>query len=151
MATIGWQPADFRRRRLVGTAAQSATGCRIQIGIVGTAVVSLWRVVALPDVDVSTAAPAFRALSFHFRQCASRMAHKQIYYSDKYFDEHYEYRHVMLPRELSKQVPKTHLMSEEEWRRLGVQQSLGWVHYMIHEPEPHILLFRRPLPKDQQK
>lgn len=60
-------------------------------------------------------------------------------------------RHVMLPRELSKQVPKTHLMSEEEWRRLGVQQSLGWVHYMIHEPEPHILLFRRPLPKDQQK
>lgn len=80
-----------------------------------------------------------------------RMAHKQIYYSDKYFDEHYEYRHVMLPRELSKQVPKTHLMSEEEWRRLGVQQSLGWVHYMIHEPEPHILLFRRPLPKDQQK
>nr|XP_025747149.1 cyclin-dependent kinases regulatory subunit 2-like [Callorhinus ursinus] len=77
------------------------------------------------------------------------MAHKQIYYSDKYFDEHYEYRHVMLPRELSKQVPKTHLMSEEEWRRLGVQQSLGWVHYMIHEPEPHILLFRRPLPKEQ--
>ncbi|XP_025787288.1 cyclin-dependent kinases regulatory subunit 2 [Puma concolor] len=61
------------------------------------------------------------------------------------------YQHVMLPRELSKQVPKTHLMSEEEWRRLGVQQSLGWVHYMIHEPEPHILLFRRPLPKEQQK
>ncbi|XP_041254394.1 cyclin-dependent kinases regulatory subunit 2 isoform X2 [Onychostruthus taczanowskii] len=60
-------------------------------------------------------------------------------------------RHVMLPRELSKQVPKSHLMSEEEWRRLGVQQSLGWVHYMIHEPEPHILLFRRPLPKDEQK
>lgn len=57
----------------------------------------------------------------------------------------------MLPKELAKQVPKTHLMSEEEWRRLGVQQSLGWVHYMIHEPEPHILLFRRPLPKDQQK
>ncbi|KAG3292492.1 CKS2 [Ictidomys tridecemlineatus] len=71
------------------------------------------------------------------------MAHKQIYYSDKYFNEHHEYQHVMLPRELSKQVPKTHLMSEEEWRRLGVQQSLGWVHYMIHEPEPHIFLFRR--------
>jgi cyclin-dependent kinase regulatory subunit CKS1 len=60
-------------------------------------------------------------------------------------------RHVMLPRELSKQVPKTHLMSEEEWRRLGVQQSLGWVLYMIHEPKPHILLFRQPLPKEQQK
>uniref|UniRef100_A0A8C3C2P3 Cyclin-dependent kinases regulatory subunit n=1 Tax=Cairina moschata TaxID=8855 RepID=A0A8C3C2P3_CAIMO len=75
----------------------------------------------------------------------------KIYYSDKYFDEQYEYRHVTLPRELLKQVPKTHLMSEEEWRSLGVQQSLGWVHYMIHEPEPHILLFRRPRSKDEQK
>ncbi|XP_075708702.1 cyclin-dependent kinases regulatory subunit 2 [Rhinoderma darwinii] len=78
------------------------------------------------------------------------MSFKNIYYSDKYTDEKYEYRHVMLPKELVKQVPKTHLMSEEEWRRLGVQQSLGWVHYMIHEPEPHILLFRRLLPKDHQ-
>uniref|UniRef100_A0A3Q2X4Q2 Cyclin-dependent kinases regulatory subunit n=1 Tax=Haplochromis burtoni TaxID=8153 RepID=A0A3Q2X4Q2_HAPBU len=55
-------------------------------------------------------------------------------------------RHVMLPKELAKRVPKTHLMSETEWRNLGVQQSQGWVHYMIHQPEPHILLFRRPLP-----
>ncbi|XP_053462868.1 cyclin-dependent kinases regulatory subunit 1 isoform X1 [Nycticebus coucang] len=56
-------------------------------------------------------------------------------------------RHVMLPKDIAKLVPKTHLMSESEWRNLGVQQSQGWVHYMIHEPEPHILLFRRPLPK----
>ncbi|XP_018421902.1 PREDICTED: cyclin-dependent kinases regulatory subunit 1 [Nanorana parkeri] len=55
-------------------------------------------------------------------------------------------RHVMLPKDIAKMVPKTHLMSETEWRNLGVQQSQGWVHYMIHEPEPHILLFRRPLP-----
>ncbi len=34
-------------------------------------------------------------------------------------------------------------MTEAEWRGLGVQQSQGWIHYMIHEPEPHILLFRR--------
>ncbi|XP_047633235.1 cyclin-dependent kinases regulatory subunit 2-like [Phacochoerus africanus] len=79
------------------------------------------------------------------------MAPKQIYYLDKYFNEHYEYQHVMLPRELSKQIPQIHLMSEEEWRRLGVQQGLGWVHYMIHEPEPYILLLRQTLPKDQQK
>ncbi|XP_057280088.1 cyclin-dependent kinases regulatory subunit 1 [Pezoporus wallicus] len=74
------------------------------------------------------------------------MAHKQIYYSDKYDDEEFEYRHVMLPKDIAKLVPKTHLLSESEWRNLGVQQSQGWVHYMIHEPEPHILLFRRPLP-----
>ncbi|XP_063615210.1 cyclin-dependent kinases regulatory subunit 1-like [Penaeus indicus] len=72
------------------------------------------------------------------------MPHR-IYYSDKYYDEKFEYRHVMLPKDLSKLVPKTHLMSESEWRSLGVQQSQGWVHYMIHEPEPHILLFRRPI------
>ncbi|GAB1287746.1 FAD synthase [Apodemus speciosus] len=62
------------------------------------------------------------------------MSHKQIYYSDKYDDEEFEYRHVMLPKDIAKLVPKTHLMSESEWRNLGVQQSQGWVHYMIHEP-----------------
>ena len=50
---------------------------------------------------------------------------KNIYYSDKYTDEAFEYRHVMLPKELAKMVPKTHLMSETEWRNLGVQQSQG--------------------------
>lgn len=29
-----------------------------------------------------------------------------------------------------------------EWRTLGVQQSKGWVHYAVHRPEPHVLLFR---------
>lgn len=55
-------------------------------------------------------------------------------------------RHVKLPNDLARQVPKTHLMTETEWRNLGVQQSPGWVHYMVHAPEPHVLLFRRPLP-----
>jgi cyclin-dependent kinase regulatory subunit CKS1 len=53
------------------------------------------------------------------------MSKKQIYYSDKYTDEEFEYRHVMLPKDLAKMVPKTHLMSETEWRNLGVQQSQG--------------------------
>lgn len=44
------------------------------------------------------------------------------------------FRHVMLPKDIAKRVPKTHLMSETEWRNLGVQQSQGWVHYMIHQP-----------------
>ena len=54
-------------------------------------------------------------------------------------------RHVMLPKDLAKMVPKGKLMCESEWRGLGVQQSQGWVHYMVHGPEPHILLFRRPI------
>ncbi|XP_037592130.1 cyclin-dependent kinases regulatory subunit 1-like [Cebus imitator] len=79
------------------------------------------------------------------------MSHRQIYYSDKYDKKEFEYRHVMLPKDIAKLVPKTHLMSESEWRNLSVQQSQGWVHYMIHEPEPHILLFWRPLPKKPKK
>ncbi|KAH8340722.1 hypothetical protein KR059_005304 [Drosophila kikkawai] len=67
----------------------------------------------------------------------------QILYSDKYFDDKYEYRHVILPADLAKHVPKAHLMTETEWRNLGVQQSPGWVHYMVHAPEPHVILFRR--------
>lgn len=50
---------------------------------------------------------------------------------------------MILPQDVAKHVPKNRLLSEAEWRSLGVQQSRGWVHYAIHRPEPHILLFRR--------
>ncbi|XP_057586049.1 cyclin-dependent kinases regulatory subunit 1-like [Hippopotamus amphibius kiboko] len=79
------------------------------------------------------------------------MSHKQIYYLDKYDDKEFEYWHVMLPKDTAKLIPKTHLMSESEGSNLGLQQTQGWVHYMIHEPEPHILLFRWPLPKKPKK
>ncbi|KAK8695695.1 hypothetical protein V6N13_000846 [Hibiscus sabdariffa] len=75
----------------------------------------------------------------------------QIQYSDKYFDDTYEYRHVVLPPEVAKLLPKNRLLSENEWRAIGVQQSRGWVHYAIHRPEPHIMLFRRPLNYQQQQ
>eukprot|EP00667_Euglena_gracilis_P032344 EG_transcript_49359 len=73
-----------------------------------------------------------------------RSCQHKIQYSDKYDDDHNEYRHVILPKEIAKLIPKGVLLSEMEWRSLGVQQSLGWEHYMVHNPEPHILLFRRP-------
>ena len=73
-----------------------------------------------------------------------------IYYSDKYNDDEYEYRHVMLPKELAEFAPKNRLMAEVEWRSLGVRQSPGWVHYILHGPEKHILLFRRPLPQPKK-
>ena len=70
---------------------------------------------------------------------------KEIEYSDKYTDNYYEYRHVLLPKEIFKKLPAKMLLSESEWRTIGVQQSKGWVNYTMHKPEPHILLFRRPL------
>ena len=74
------------------------------------------------------------------------------------------FRHVTLPADLAKLVPRNHLMTETEWRNLGhylfslrtlqsiwtlrifllsvvqvgVQQSIGWVHYMFHTPEPQV-------------
>lgn len=53
------------------------------------------------------------------------------------------------------------LLTEPEWRGIGITQSLGWEHYEVHgtflelmkcyflqsfvslAPEPHVLLFRR--------
>ena len=67
----------------------------------------------------------------------------EIEYSDKYFDDFYEYRHVILPKHVYKKAPKGRLLSEMEWRALGVKQSRGWAHYEVHKPEPYILLFRR--------
>lgn len=67
----------------------------------------------------------------------------QIQYSEKYYDDENEYRHVVLPPDIAKMLPKNRLLSETEWRGLGVQQSRGWIHYAIHRPEPHIMLFKR--------
>ncbi|KAH3745057.1 cyclin-dependent kinases regulatory subunit [Pelomyxa schiedti] len=72
------------------------------------------------------------------------MPAEDIIYSEKYYDDVYEYRHVTLPPDIMALIPHDRLMTEQEWRAVGVQQSLGWVHYLIHKPEPHILLFRRP-------
>jgi len=93
---------------------------------------------------------------------------QQIIYSDKYNDDQFEYRyqarfalssllwtshhhltfphcrHVILPKHLAKKLPPR-LLTETEWRAIGVQQSPGWEHYERHDPEPHILLFRRSL------
>jgi cyclin-dependent kinase regulatory subunit CKS1 len=57
-----------------------------------------------------------------------------IIYSDRYADDDFEYRHVVLPKDLAEIIPKTRLLNESEWRNIGVQQSPGWIHYMIHGP-----------------
>ena len=72
------------------------------------------------------------------------MSKKDIYYSDKYTDDKFEYRHVMLPKDLAKLVPKTHLMSEAEWRNLGVQQSLG---KLITESQLFLIIINQLLPQ----
>ncbi|KAI9805430.1 MAG: transcription factor [Sarcosagium campestre] len=74
-----------------------------------------------------------------------------IIYSGRYSDNENEFRHVQLPKAMLKAIPKEYfdqsrgtlkLLWEAEWRDLGILQSLGWEHYEVHEPEPHILLFK---------
>ena len=72
----------------------------------------------------------------------------QVEYSEKYQDSDYEYRHVTLTKELFDKLPVGKLLEEKEWRALGVTQTKGWIHYSVHKPEPHILLFRRTLGTD---
>jgi cyclin-dependent kinase regulatory subunit CKS1 len=76
----------------------------------------------------------------------------EVEYSERYEDSLYEYRHVILPKLLAETMYRMslgkRLLTEQEWRSLGVRQSLGWQHYEIHRPELHILLFRRPLGTD---
>ncbi|KAG0302869.1 hypothetical protein BGZ99_002881, partial [Dissophora globulifera] len=78
-----------------------------------------------------------------------------ILYADIYSDNVYEYRHVTLPKRLLEMIPMSFwrdgrkglwkLMEESEWRFIGIHMSTGWEHYMCHDPEPHVLLFRRTI------
>ncbi|KAL4457890.1 hypothetical protein ABPG75_012755 [Micractinium tetrahymenae] len=63
------------------------------------------------------------------------MATNGIQYSERYYDDVYEYRHVVLPQDIAKRLPKDKLLSEAEWRALGVQQSRGWGHMLFRRPK----------------
>jgi len=69
---------------------------------------------------------------------------EDIDYSEKYYDEVYEYRWVTVPRGMLPVFPLNRVMAEKEWRERGIVMSRGWVHYDIHSPEANVLLFRRP-------
>lgn len=52
-------------------------------------------------------------------------------HQDRYSDDHFEYRHVQLPKNMLKAIPKDYhdsakgtlkLLWEEEWRALGITQ-----------------------------
>ncbi|KAJ7836243.1 regulatory subunit of cyclin-dependent kinase [Mycena olivaceomarginata] len=58
---------------------------------------------------------------------------EKIQYSDRYSDDLYEYRHVVLPKPLLRLVPKDfftqdgrtlRLLADAEWRGIGIMQSL---------------------------
>ncbi|GFZ47197.1 hypothetical protein JCM24511_04940 [Saitozyma sp. JCM 24511] len=68
---------------------------------------------------------------------------EKITYSARYANDEWEFRHVIIPKQLLRYCPPG-ICTEDQWRGLGIRQSPGWEMYMRHEPEPHVLLFRRP-------
>ncbi|OAL07430.1 CKS-domain-containing protein [Phaeosphaeriaceae sp. SRC1lsM3a] len=104
------------------------------------------------DIDFTRRNKKPRPLSEHEKEKLDEFV-DAIHYSARYSDDANEYRHVQLPKQMLKVIPKEYfdsrgtlkLLWEEEWRALGITQSLGWEHYEVHEPEPHILLFKRPI------
>ncbi|KAF9316481.1 hypothetical protein BG003_001899 [Podila horticola] len=82
---------------------------------------------------------------------------EDIAYGTTYEDSAYEYRNVILPKTMFQWLPRHYfvnldtagytlkLLSESQWRAIGLQMSQGWEHYMQHAPEPHIMPFRRDL------
>jgi len=66
-------------------------------------------------------------------------------YSSIYEDDIYQYRHVILDKSMVSLIPKNRLMDECEWRALDIKQGPHWEHYLIHKPEPFVLMFRRLL------
>ena len=54
---------------------------------------------------------------------------EKIYYSQKYFCDDYEFRHVIVPKDMLPLVPEEYrgrLLEEREWRKLGIRMSPGW-------------------------
>lgn len=57
-------------------------------------------------------------------------------------DDRFEYRHVILPKQMLKLIPKRYfasddsgllrILEEDEWRGIGITQSLGWEHFEVH-------------------
>lgn len=75
-----WLVVPSNRRRAVGFKSRA----------LGLRSLASFESLRRPRADVQLLAPRFPLPLSPPR--AGRMAHKQIYYSDKYFDEHYEYR-----------------------------------------------------------
>jgi len=68
----------------------------------------------------------------------------EIEYSETYSDDQYFYRNVRLTKDVFKKIPqKGKIMTEEQWRSLGIKGSKGWQHYCIYHPELSVIMLRK--------
>jgi len=50
----------------------------------------------------------------------------EIEYSDKYMDDAYEYRHVILSKQIYKQIPRNRLLSENVYKNIISGMEVIW-------------------------
>lgn len=64
----------------------------------------------------------FKLINLNLKKYTKTMPHypREIEYSDKYADDFYEYRHVILPKTVYQKMPRGRILSEMEWRGIGV-------------------------------
>lgn len=41
-------------------------------------------------------------------------------YSERFLDDQYEYRYVVLPREMANDLKSKKILTEQEWREMGI-------------------------------
>lgn len=79
--------------------------------------------------------------------CETARYSSLIQYSGRYDDAEYQYRHVLLPKQLAKFLPKDRTATSQEWSSTGIIMSPGWENYELvphQRGSKHILVFRRP-------
>lgn len=68
----------------------------------------------------------------------------EIKYTERFKTNDYEYTHVILPKSYLQRI-SNQVMSENEWRSLGISLGTAWENFMIFKPERHVILFRRKI------
>ncbi len=76
---------------------------------------------------------------------------EEIKYSDKYYALDYEYTSVILPKKYLPYVSEKKTLNFEQMKSLGIEISPDWENYLVHEPEPHVILLRRKLTDKEKK
>ena len=67
-----------------------------------------------------------------------------IKYSSSFTAVDYEYSSVILPKNKLKYLTGK-VLSGEEMKKIGISLTSDWENYMIHTPEPHVLLIRKKI------
>jgi accessory colonization factor AcfC len=80
--------------------------------------IKIWPILIVKPTDPPTIATLSK-LKGQTINVLFAMSAREIYYSDKYYDDVYEYRHVILPKDISRKDRRDHLLRKTNGVRVG--------------------------------